>query len=228
VNASADGAPRLVVPAYFYPTLHPEQWDLLAEHAAEVRLVVLNPASGPGIHRDHAFLPALARLRAAGVTVSGYVDTNYGQRPLGDALAEFGQYLEWYEVDGVLFDRVSAWAEHVDHYAMLARYARGLGAGVVAFNHGAHPVEAYAAHADMLGTFEGTWRAYAGMGVPRWVRRRPAGQFFHLVYSVPSAHFGDVLSLAARRNAGGVYATDLGGANPWARLPDSLLSHRVT
>ncbi len=62
---------------------------------------------------------------------------------------------------------------------------RDAGARLVVFNHGAHPVEAYADHADLLGTFEGSWSSYVELGVPRWVRSRPAGQFFHLLHSVP-------------------------------------------
>jgi hypothetical protein len=233
LTASAAGAAgdahdkehRLVIPAYFHPALDPEPWASLAENAAQVRLVVLNLANGPGSRRDDAFLPPLARLRAAGVTVAGYVDTNYGRRPLRDPLAELDRYLEWYEVDGVFLDRAATSAEHVGRYAMLARCARTLGARLVGFNHGAHPIEAYAAHADLLGTFEGPWRAYVDVGVPRWVRVRPAAQFFHLVYGVPPARVRDVFALATRRNAQGVYATDLAGANPWERLPEFLLDH---
>ena len=94
-----------------------------------------------------------------------------------------------------------------------------MGAREVALNHGAHPVETYAEHADLLGTFEGPWSAYLELTVPRWVRSRPAGQFFHLLHSVPAASFSDAIWLAARRNAGCVYVTDRGGVNPWDRLP---------
>src|SRR5206468_1837433 len=40
--------PMFVIPAYFHPLVHPEQWEELIEHARQLRLVVLNPASGPG------------------------------------------------------------------------------------------------------------------------------------------------------------------------------------
>ncbi|MGH3622741.1 MAG: spherulation-specific family 4 protein [Sciscionella sp.] len=213
------GRPRLVVPAYFHPAVYPEQWAELAEHASQVRLVVLNPASGPGALVDPAFIPVLSRLRAAGVAIAGYVDTNYGRRPPADALADLGRYLDWYGVDGVMFDRVASGTADVRYYASLARSARTLGANEVTFNHGAHPVEAYAEHADLLGTFEAPWRVYLDLAVPRWVRDRPAERFYHLVYSVPRGHLGEAASLAARRNAGGVYVTDLGGDNPWRCLP---------
>ena len=73
--------PRLLVPAYFHPAVRPDDWAVLAARAAQVRLVILNLANGPGTRPDEACLPALDRLRAAGVGVIGYVDTDYGRRP---------------------------------------------------------------------------------------------------------------------------------------------------
>ncbi len=220
---AADGTelvmPQLIVPAYFHPASRPGEWEWLAERAEQVRLVVLNLADGPGTWPDAAVPPVLDRLRSAGVAVAGYVDTNYGQRPSREALTDLGRYLDWYKVAGVFFDRAAAGPEQAGCYAGLARRARQLGARVVAFNHGTHPAEAYAEHADLLGTFEGSWRAYLDLTVPRWARSRPAGQFYHLPHSVPPGSFLDAYWLAARRNAGGVYVTDHGGANPWDRLP---------
>jgi hypothetical protein len=210
---------RLVVPAYFHPALRPDLWESLAEHAPQVRLVILNLADGPGRRPDTAFDPALDRLRGAGVAVAGYVDTNYGGRPVPEALADLGRYLEWYGVSGVCFDRAAAGAEHLGHYAALASGAREMGAAVVLFNHGTHPVEAYAEHADLLGTFEGPWHAYRRLDVPRWTRSRSADMFCHVVYSVPREHFDDAYLLAVRRRAASVYITDHGGGNPYDRLP---------
>jgi hypothetical protein len=210
---------RLVVPAYFHPAMHPDHWETLAEHAPQVRLVILNLADGPGRRPDTAFGPALDRLRGAGVAVAGYVDTNYGRRPAPEALADLGRYLEWYGVSGVCFDRAAAGAEHLGHYAALAARARDMGAAAVLFNHGTHPAEAYAEHADLLGTFEGPWDAYLALDVPRWTRSWPADTFCHVVYSVPRESFDDAFLLAVRRRAASIYITDRGGANPYDRLP---------
>ena len=160
--------PQLIVQAYFHPAVLPHEWEMLIEHApANVRLILLNLDSGPGTEPDAAFAPTLERLHSAGVAVAGYVDTNYTQRPTPKVLDDIGRYIDWYGVSGVFFDRVSATAEDLDHYADLTRRAREMGVRVVAFNHGAHPVEAYAEHGDLLGTFEGTWRSYVNMVVPR-------------------------------------------------------------
>jgi hypothetical protein len=212
-------APRLVVPAYFRPELRPDDWELLAKHAPQVRLVTLNVANGPGTQPDLAFFPALDRLREAGVAIAGYVDTNYGQRPARDALADLDKFLKWYQVTGVCFDRVSVTAEHLGYYAALSRDARRSGARVVLFNHGAHPLEAYAEHANVLGTFEGPWRAYLKLAVPRWTRSRPADKFYHVVYAVPRENYDHAFLLAMRRRAGSVYITDRAGRNPYDCLP---------
>jgi hypothetical protein len=217
----AETQPRLVVPAYFHPALHPDQWEWLADHAPQVRLVILNVASGPGTAPEPVFRPVLDRLGKAGVPVAGYVDTNYGHRPAQDALTELGRYLDWYEVGGVCFDRVAAGGQQLRYYAALSARAREMGAGAVLFNHGMHPVEEYAEHADVLGTFEGPWPAYLRLAVPHWTRSRPAEMFYHVVYSVPTGHFGDAFALAVRRRAASVYVTDRDGANPYDQLLNS-------
>lgn len=218
---------QLVIPAYFHPAVHGEDWRLLARNPERVSLVVLNLASGPGTLRDDAFLPVLDELRDAGVPVAGYVDTNYGRRDIDLALAEVERYVDWYGVTGVFFDRAAAGRSELRHYATLAARARALGPRVIAFNHGAHPIEAYAEHADLLGIFEGPWAVYLDATVPRWVRHHPAEQFFHLVYAVPPLSTEDALALAALRHAGSVYLTDQTGANPWQRLSASLLTTPV-
>ena len=162
--------PQLIVPAYFHPAVLPHEWEMLIERAANVRLILLNLASGPGTEPDEAYAPTIDRLHSAGVALAGYVDTNYTQRPTPEVLDDIGRYIDWYGVTGVFFDRVAATAEDLDHYADLTRRAREMGVDVIAFNHGTHPVEPYAEIADLVGTFEGTWRSYVDFVVPRWTK----------------------------------------------------------
>jgi Spherulation-specific family 4 len=211
--------PRLVIPAYFHPAAAPEDWARMARQAAQIRLVILNPASGAGDAPDPDYLAAVAPLHEAGIDVAGYVDTNYGQRPSPAILADIRRYLDWYGVAGVMFDRVPAGPADLHQYAILARETRKLGARLVLFNHGVHPHQAYARHADILGTFEGPWNVYLQQAVPRWTRGWPADRFYHVVYSVPPAQLPNAFLMAGRRRAGCVYVTDDGGGNPYRRLP---------
>lgn len=214
-----DHFPRLVVPAYFHPALCPDRWQWLADHAPRVRLVILNVASGPGEAAQAVFRAAADTLRGAGVGVIGYVDTDYGRRPERRVLADLGRYQDWYGVDGVCLDRAAADAGQARRYGALASRARAMGADVVFFNHGTHPAEDYAAHADLLGTFEGPWTAYQRLRPPAWTGRWPPGKFYHVVHSVPPALLGAAWRLALSRRVASVYITERDGPNPYDDLP---------
>ena len=151
--------------------------------------------------------------------VIGYVDTNYGNRPAGQIISELGRYLDWYEVNGVCLDRVATDTASLAYYGALSARVRKLGAEIVFFNHGTYPNEAYAQHADLLGTFEGPWHAYRRLNVPLWTTGWPIEKFYHVVYSVPPERFGEAAQLALQRRAASVYITERGGSNPYDLLP---------
>ncbi len=216
--------PRLVVPAYFHPALHPGDWKWLASHPERVRLVILNVRNGPGAGPEAPFEGVTADLRAAGVPVIGYVDTGYGRRPAAQVTDEFGRYLGWYDVSGVCLDRAASDASALPYYAALSARLRELGARIIFLNHGAYPDEGYASHADLLGTFEGPWAAYRRLSVPPWAAAWPPERFYHVVYSVPPARFGEAARLAAQNRAAAMYITERGGANPYDRLPLDIRS----
>jgi hypothetical protein len=217
--ASSVLSPELLVPAYFHPAVRSEEWERLVRARSRVRLVVVNPASGPGERRDESYLPVLDRLRVADVGLAGYVDTDYGRRSEADVLDDLERFGRWYGVASVFFDRVAAEPAAVGHYAALSRRSREIGAEVVVFHHGTHPVEDYAEHADVLGTFEGPWSAYLGLCVPRWAGTIGPGRICHIVYGVPRAHLADAAFLALSLGAGAFYATEHDGANPYELLP---------
>jgi hypothetical protein len=211
--------PRLVIPAYFHPAVHPGDWEWLATHASRVRLVILNIHNGPGSGPEAPFKDMTECLRAADVPVIGYVDTNYGNRPAGQITTELGRYLDWYDVSGVCLDRAATSAASLAYYAALSARVRKLGARVVFFNHGAYPDEGYARHADLLGAFEGPWPAYRTLSAPRWTKAWPSEKFYHVVYSVPPERSEEAARLAMKRHAAAVYITERGGPNPYDRLP---------
>lgn len=216
----------LLVPAYFHPAVS-DGWTSLAALGPRLRAVVLNVDSGPARRVDPAFVEPVAALAAAGVVVLGYVNTDYGRRSPIETVEEMRRYDGYYGVRDVFFDRVSADWDGVAYYAGVTRAARDLGALAVAFNHGVAPVEGYAEHADLLGSFEGGWEAYRTMTTPQWIRRSPREGFFHLVHGVPVERIDETVALARRRNAGSVHVTERGGANPFDRLPVRLVRPEV-
>jgi hypothetical protein len=215
----ASRTPQLVVPAYFHPADKPRQWQWLADHAALIRMVVLNVANGSGTKPLDAFRSAVDQLHQAGISVVGYVDTDYGRRDTEAVLAELGRFQDWYGVTGACLDQVSTTAEDLGHYAAMADRVRATGAEIVFFNHGAHPVPEYAPLADLIGTFEGPWQAYQRLRVPGWTRRWPPSKCYHVVHSVPAKLIPDAWRLAARRKAGAMYITERSGPNPYDGLP---------
>jgi hypothetical protein len=164
------------VPAYFHPAVEPASWDALVDAAPALDAVVINPDSGVGPAPDPAYAAVAARLRAAGVRVLGYVDTDYARRPHHAVVAEVSTYRDWYAVDGVFFDQTPASADGLPHYTRLAVAARALDALCLVFNPGLPPDPGYHALADLVVTFEGPWAAYAD-------RAPDAGT--HLVYAAP-------------------------------------------
>lgn len=228
-DVSAPARLQLVVPAYYHPALRAGDWEWLAAHPGLVRFVILNVDSGPGTAPRPEFAAAAGRLADAGVGVLGYADTAYGHRDPLSVAADLRRYRDWYRVSGVCLDRAATGAALVPHYALLAGQARSLGLGTVLFNHGAYPAEGYAAHADLLGAFEGPWRAFRRLRPPAWTRSWPAGLFYHVVHSVPPAETAAAWRLAARHLASAhgagaayVYITERSGPNPYDALPGWL------
>ncbi|MFJ6717331.1 MULTISPECIES: spherulation-specific family 4 protein [unclassified Streptomyces] len=211
----------LLVPLYEHPADRPEAWESLIASAGRLHSVVLNPDSGPGEAPDGRFAAVAGRLRAAGVPVLGYVDTDYGRRPHADVVRDLLRHRDWYATDGAFLDQASADPELLPHYRRLAVAARAAGAHTLVLNHGVHPHPGYAALADLLVTFEGPWDAYRDAGAaPGWTADHPAQRFCHLVYAVPPG--APAAELALERGAAVHCAVPGSGAHPWGTLPYEL------
>jgi Spherulation-specific family 4 len=210
---------RLGIPAYFHPAIAAADWRALTQTAANAPVVVLNVATGPGRAPEPDLAAAALRARRAGARVLGYVDTAYGWRRAGPILREVHRYRSWYGLDGVFFDRASASRSHLPIYGAITGAARRAGIVVVALGHGVYPAPEYTVLADLLVAFEGPWSAYAKLSAPEWAARMAPSLFWHLVYEAPPHALGQAMGHARRCNAGVLYVTDKGGANPWDGLP---------
>jgi hypothetical protein len=215
---------RLGVPWYLHPAEDPGQWAELVRQSqlGNVAFAVVNVASGPGLPGDPYYVDALSMLREQRVSLHGYVDTNYGARPLDEVQRDVQTWLELYEVEGVMFDRVSADPAHVDHYRSLAESTRLAGVRVVVGNPGTMPHPDYLETFDVCCVFENVaalHRRLTTMARPLGV---PPGRLWHLVYGVPRADFDQVLLRIAEQGAGLAFVTDRAGHNPWCGLPEGL------
>ncbi|MFD5466503.1 spherulation-specific family 4 protein [Kitasatospora sp. NPDC127059] len=222
---------RLLVPLYVHPAVDPAAWRAVAAaDPTRIAAVVLNLADGPGEVPDHVFAEAADELRAAGLPLVGYADTDYGRRPHAAVVADILTYRQRHDITGVYLDQVATHPGALAHYRRLATAARAAGCGTVVFGHGEHPDPGYAevGLADLLVTFEGDWDTYRAMTLPLWTGRHAASRFCHLVYDVPAESAEDASALIAARRAGVGCAVPGAGENPWRTLPYGLTAAELT
>ncbi|MBT2487152.1 hypothetical protein J7E96_01075 [Streptomyces sp. ISL-96] len=206
---------NLLVPFYEHPAERPAAWDAVIRAASRLYGVVLNPASGPGDAPDPAFAAVSTRLRAAGVRVLGYADTDYARRPHAAVVRDLLRHRDWYGADGAFLDQVTAEPQALPHYRRLAVAARAAGAATLVLNHGVHPDPGYLELADVLVTFEGTWGTYRGVArdLPPWTAAYAHDRFCHLLYAAPPT---------AEFTAGVGCAVPGEAPHPWGTLPHAL------
>ncbi|MGX1884199.1 spherulation-specific family 4 protein [Streptomyces sp. NPDC055287] len=209
---------NLLVPFYEHPAERPDAWEAVIRAAPRLYGVVLNPDSGPGAAPDPAFAAVSTRLRAAGVRVLGYADTDYARRPHDDVVQDLLRHRDWYGADGAFLDQVTAGPEALAHCQRLAVAARVAGAVTLVLNHGVHPDPRYLGLADVLVTFEGTWDTYRDApDAPPWTAAHTHDRFCHLVYAAP----------ATAAFTAGIGCVVPGEApHPWGTLPYALEAAR--
>jgi hypothetical protein len=156
---------------------------------------------------------------ANGVSLLGYVDTDYGRRPERMVRADVARYRSWYPVTGIFLDQVASQAPLLAWYDRIVTQARTLGATTIVLNHGVYPDPRYGGLADALVTFEGAWSAYRRLSAPDWAREHAPERFWHLVYRTPDRLLAAALRRAAACHVATVYVTERAQPNPWDALP---------
>jgi hypothetical protein len=188
--------------------------------------VVLNPENGPGTAADADFTQAIKRLQGAGVMVTGYISTDYGERSTALVKAEVDCWRSFYPaIDGIFFDEMNTAGGGEAYYANLYQYAH---------NHLLSPVIGNPG-ADIGGSYFSTLTAdiiiiHDGAGVPTvaTLKGDAADGYSDYLYSRRAAWMYDVSNLdsgdiaAASEHLGMIYVTDADLPDPWAALPSYL------
>ncbi|MBE2319512.1 spherulation-specific family 4 protein [Solirubrobacter sp. CPCC 204708] len=172
--------PEPLVPAY----VSADEFLRIAERAPLPRLLVVNPASGPGTEAEPAFRRAIATAQANGARVLGYVATRWGARPRAEVARDVRRYRAWYGIDGIFLDEAGDDEPRIDQYRALAADARAAGADFLVLNPGVVPARAYFELADVVVTFEGSYADYRRWHPPAWLDSERTA---HLVYAAPQA-----------------------------------------
>jgi hypothetical protein len=216
---------RLWVPAYYYPFgAGLRDWNRLIASAKAVPIVaIVNPASGPGDHVDTNFAAIIPRARKAGVTLVGYIGTQYTRKPLANVKREVDTFLRFYpEIQGFHFDEQSSDARGVDYYAELYHYVhKCIPEALVLTNPGSSCEPEYAARpaSDAICLFEGE-KGFDEFRPPAWVSRFPGATVCAVAHNVGTeAQMRRSVSRAADLKIGNLFITDDVVPNPYDCLP---------
>ncbi len=201
---------------YFYPG---PRWDQVLLKRPPI--VQMNPASGPGLAVSATYQAQVAKAKAAGAKMYGYVHTMYSARPVAEVKADVDKYVSWYGVDGIFVDTTANTLAALPYYRDLCGYIRSKGLRIV-LNPGTKTIEEHAALADHIMVSETDAVTYRGQVRPNWEIKYPPQLFWHVVHSCPAAEMPSIVALAKSRNAGLVYVTDDVMANPYDTLPTYL------
>jgi hypothetical protein len=210
---------RTFVPAFFYPG---PQWSQATGSSPAPAYLIFNVNSGPGTSPDPTFRSAAAGVRAANVTVLGYITTGYGRRPLAGAEADVRAYRNWYGITSYFLDLAAPGSSELGYYRALVRYIRALNPSAsIWLNPGTYPARQYMQLGTVVMVSETSAAGYRSVSVPGWAAGYPADRFAIAIYATPASQLSTVLSLARRRQAGYVFVTNLPGppADPYGGLP---------
>ena len=217
-SGSGPSCQQSLVPAYFYPG---SDWNqaITSKPVPKVMIVDIT-SSGAGLAPNRVYQVTLKRARAAGITLAGYVNTDYTHRPVAAVEADVRHYRSWYGVTSIFLDEVSSGRAGLPYYQQLARYIHAASPGSkVVLNPGTYPDEGYLSVGDIVMVYENSYASYERLRVPGWVHNFPAAKFAYAVYNAGPAQLAGVITLALSRHAGYVYVTSGSGTNPYLSLP---------
>ncbi|HEY6786527.1 MAG TPA: spherulation-specific family 4 protein [Trebonia sp.] len=218
LTQSGPACQQALIPAYFYPGA---DWaEAIASKPPPKIMIMDMTSSGAGTAPDRNYQAVARRARAAGITLAGYSDTDYGRRPAAAVEADVLHYKSWYGVSDIFLDRASSSAGDLAYYRELSAYIhRAIPGSLVILNPGDYPDQSYMSAGDIIVTFEGSYAQYATLAVPHWADGYPAARFAALIYAVPATGLPRSFDAARRRNVGYVYVTSQSGINPYGSLP---------
>jgi hypothetical protein len=219
---------QMLIPLYIYPDPNDSSWDKVAAATCHIRVTaIINPDSGPGIGGpDVPYQQGLTKLRQAGVTILGYVNTDYGLRPVDEAKADVDQYDQYFNIHGIFFDQVASSVDKLAYYKELYDYVKSkshLDGAKVVLNPGTQIDEDYIKDppaSDTAVIFEGLSSDWPPYVPDPYVINYPRERFAALSHTTPdTATMRSHIDLAIARHIGYVYVTDDTLSNPYDRLP---------
>lgn len=211
--------PASLIPAYFDPTRYAALWQMMIDASSKIDITAIaNPSSGPGESRKSNYTLMIAKAKAGGVRVLGYVASWYGK---ASAKAKVLEDIEsWYSfyptIDGIFFDQQSSKAEHITLYTEYFNRVRSHG-GYVASNPGMKCDEGYLkiAKADALVLWENAGPAGTPTLLP-WANAAPDLAVSGMIHSCDLATMKSVIPKMKAAGFGQIFVTK----GNWSTLGD--------
>jgi hypothetical protein len=237
---------KLIVPAYFYPGEWntSSKWYTMCNQMPADSIAIMNPSlspgnstwwwwwgiakiesfmnpsSGPGTSRDTNYSTAVTNCQDLNQNVIGYVDTNYGDRPLASVEAEIDKYYLWYGVDGIFLGDMSSDSSFQSYYQDLYSYIHTKGGSLhdlVVGDMGTFPSTDWPLSngnvVDILVGFEGSYSDYSDFTPPSWINEYPASDFAALVSNTSSSNLNRTCSRLSLMKSGIQYRYVTDAAN---------------
>lgn len=102
---------QMLIPLYSYPTWYSPTiytWDDVVTATSQVSITaIVNSSNGPGGCPNIDYQRGISDLRNGGVTILGYVDTDYGARPSISVTNDVDLYDQCFDIDGIFLDQVT-------------------------------------------------------------------------------------------------------------------------
>jgi len=216
---------RLLVPAYIYPVGEGrKEWQRLIDAASKVEIVAIaNPSSGPGDERNLDYAAIFTEASNHGITLVGYVSTNYGSRPKAEIKNDVDAWIRFYpQVRGFFFDQQPRDGREVAQFVELRDYAKQkLHDPLVITNPGIPCDAAYLAQAvsNVTCVFV-NFQGFDQFELPETLKAYDPSRFAALPYNISDAEtMRSMVKDAIIKRIGYLYVSDAKPPNQWGMLP---------
>jgi Spherulation-specific family 4 len=192
--------------------------------ASKVEIVAIaNPNSGPGDERNVDYAAIFTEASNQGVTLVGYVSTDYGRRPQSEIKNDVDAWVRFYpQIRGFFFDQQPSKSPDAGRFAELRDYAkRKIHDPLVITNPGVPCDEAYLAQAvsNVICVFV-NHQGFDQFELPATLKAYEPFRFAVMPYNISDVEtMRTVVKDAIIKRIGYLYISDAKPPNQWGKLP---------
>lgn len=156
--AVASSGTGVIVPLYAYPG---SMWSGLIQAKEQYpsipMIAIINPDNGPGSYQDPTILNGVRELQSVGITVVGYISTDYGAVSESSVESQANSYHQLYGLSGAFFDQMSNVNGYQSYYSSLTAYVDSDGMWLTIGNPGTGISSSFFNTVDILCIYENAY-----------------------------------------------------------------------